>query len=403
MYGLVLEGGGARGAYHVGAYKALKELNIEIGGISGTSIGALNGALMVQGDDKILEDIWYKTNSSDLFDIDESAIINLKTFNLQEINLPYLLNISKEILNNRGLDTSKIRALLETYINEDKIRISDKDFGIVTYNLTDKKPMELLKEEIPYGRLIDFLIASANLPAFKIEEMDGKKYLDGGFYDNLPIGVLAKKGYTDFIAVRTLAIGIVKKVKLKNIKVTYIQPVESLGGVIGALDFNRERSEEFINLGYYDTMKVFKKLKGYKYYCYPYKGNFIEFMSEFIILKKGRIRNIGIILGYEDLPVERMLFEKIMPRLENILEMKENNDYQDIIIRLVEQIADKYEDIERFKIYNMLEFLNLVVCKFKECPLKYTKNVPAFIKHNKILSLAVKESLIIEIFAKLFI
>ena len=34
MFGLVLEGGGARGAYHVGAYKAIRELNIEIGGIA---------------------------------------------------------------------------------------------------------------------------------------------------------------------------------------------------------------------------------------------------------------------------------------------------------------------------------------------------------------------------------
>ena len=58
MYGLVLEGGGAKGAYHVGAYKAIRELNIEIGGIAGTSIGAINGAMMVQGDYELLEKVW---------------------------------------------------------------------------------------------------------------------------------------------------------------------------------------------------------------------------------------------------------------------------------------------------------------------------------------------------------
>ena len=47
MYGLVLEGGGARGAYHIGVYKAILEEGIEIGGITGTSIGALNGAMIV--------------------------------------------------------------------------------------------------------------------------------------------------------------------------------------------------------------------------------------------------------------------------------------------------------------------------------------------------------------------
>ncbi|NLJ57769.1 MAG: patatin-like phospholipase family protein [Tissierellia bacterium] len=220
MYGLVLEGGGAKGAYHVGAYKALKELNIEIGGIAGTSIGAINGAMMVQGDYELLEKVWYSINSYELFDIN---------FNLNEINLSYLLHQSKEILANRGLDTSKIRELFETYIDEDKIRSSNIDFGIVTVNLTDRKPMELLIEDIPEGKLVDFLIASANLPAFRIEEMDGKKYLDGGFYNNLPIDILANKGYKNIIAVRTMAKGIIRKVKIKDLNVTYIQPMESLG------------------------------------------------------------------------------------------------------------------------------------------------------------------------------
>ena len=45
-YGLVLEGGGAKGAYQIGAWKALKEAGVKIKGVSGTSVGALNGALI---------------------------------------------------------------------------------------------------------------------------------------------------------------------------------------------------------------------------------------------------------------------------------------------------------------------------------------------------------------------
>ena len=85
MYGLVLEGGGAKGSYHVGAYKALRELGIEIGGVAGTSIGAINGALMVQGDYDLLEKVWYNINSSELFDLDEKTITDLKNLNLQQI------------------------------------------------------------------------------------------------------------------------------------------------------------------------------------------------------------------------------------------------------------------------------------------------------------------------------
>lgn len=401
MYGLVLEGGGAKGAYHVGAYKALKELGVEIGGIAGTSIGAINGAVLVQDDLEKLEDIWINTKSSDLFNIDEKALNDLKNFNLQEINLPYLLNVSKEILSNKGLDTSKIRALLENFIDEDKIRKSELDFGIVTINLTDKKPMELFKEDIPEGKLVDYLLASANLPAFKQETMDGKKFLDGGFHDNLPIGVLVKKGYTDFIAVRTFGIGIVRKPKNnKKLNIIYIQPVESLCGV---LDFNKENSEKDMLLGYYDTMKAFKNLRGYKYYCESFEGDFLQYMLDFVTAKSDKIINMGKILGYEEIPTDRMFFEKIMPRIENILEMKGNFDYQDIVIRLVEQIAEKYEDIEKFKIYKTKDFIELVINKFLSKPLEIQKSVPSFIKRNKLLSLAVKESIINELFAEMFL
>ncbi len=402
MFGLVLEGGGARGAYHVGAYKAIKELNIEIGGIAGTSIGAINGAMMVQGDYELLEKIWLSVDSYELFDLDEKTVEDLRHFNLRNINFSYLLHQSKEILSNRGLDTSRIRELFDYYIDEDKIRSSNIDFGIVTVNLTDKKPMELMKEDIPEGKLIDFLIASANLPAFRIEEVDGKKYLDGGFYNNLPIDILANKGYKNIIAVRTLAIGIIKKAKIKDLNIIFIQPVESLGSMLGALDFNRERAEEYINLGYYDAMKVFKKLKGFKYYCIPFEGNFINILTDFYNKYKERLCNIGRFLGYEDVCEDRMFFEKIIPRLESILDMKGKNDYQDICIRFFERIAEKY-GVERFKIYKAEEFVELTIEKFRENPTAFIKNVPNFIKQNRILSLAVKDDLIVEIFAELFL
>ena len=49
-YGLVLGGGGARGSYEIGVWKALKELGIPIIGVAGTSVGALNGAIIVQNE-----------------------------------------------------------------------------------------------------------------------------------------------------------------------------------------------------------------------------------------------------------------------------------------------------------------------------------------------------------------
>ena len=49
-YGLVLAGGGGKGAYQMGAWKALREMNITFDAIAGVSIGSINGALIAQGD-----------------------------------------------------------------------------------------------------------------------------------------------------------------------------------------------------------------------------------------------------------------------------------------------------------------------------------------------------------------
>lgn len=49
-YGLILAGGGAKGAYQIGAWKAMRELDIEFEAIAGASIGAINGAMIAQGD-----------------------------------------------------------------------------------------------------------------------------------------------------------------------------------------------------------------------------------------------------------------------------------------------------------------------------------------------------------------
>ena len=399
MYGLVLEGGGAKGSYHIGAYKALLDLDIKIDGVAGTSIGALNGAAIVQGDLSNLEKLWEEISFDTLFGINKTEVGKIKDMSLSKMNIPYLLNLSKEIITNKGLDTTKMREIIEDFIDEDKIRKSKLDFGFVTISLTDKQPLELFKEDVPKGKLVDYLLASANLPAFKMEKMDGKLFLDGGYYDNLPINILRRKGYKNFIAVRTFALGRVKKINKDEVNVVYIQPVEDLGGTI---DFDVKRAERNMKLGYYDTLKTFKELKGYKYYIKPYKKNFLRYILEIFDGNEEKIIKVGNLLGFVDFPTDRMIFEKILPRLQSILEVKENGDYQDIILRLVECIAEKYDDIEQFKIYDADDFIKLVVNKFIKSPLRVKKRLPSFMCHNKLLSIAVKDDLIITIFREMF-
>ena len=60
--GLVLGGGGSRGAYEIGVWRAARELGIHFDVVTGTSIGALNGALVVQGDYDFAVEMWKNMN-----------------------------------------------------------------------------------------------------------------------------------------------------------------------------------------------------------------------------------------------------------------------------------------------------------------------------------------------------
>lgn len=70
-YGLVFDGGGARGAYQIGAWKALREAGVKICAVAGTSVGALNGAMVCMGDLELAENIWKEIRFSQVMDVDD--------------------------------------------------------------------------------------------------------------------------------------------------------------------------------------------------------------------------------------------------------------------------------------------------------------------------------------------
>lgn len=398
MHGLVLEGGGAKGAYHIGAYKAIMEMGIEVGGIAGTSVGALNGAMLVQGGYEKAVELWSNMTYSRVIDANDEAIEKLKKGKLGKEDIKYLTEKVKGVLSEKGLDTTPLRELLSEVIDEDEVRNSGKDFAIVTVSLTDLKPLELYIEDIPEGKLIDYIIASANFPAFKSEKIDGKKFIDGGLYNNLPINLLSHKGYKDIIAVRTHGPGRLKKIDDSGLNIVYISPVDDLGKT---LEFESETAVRDMELGYYDGLKALRGLKGYKYYI---EGKCDEdyFMNEFLNFEEEKVLETCKLLGIEGVPYKRAIFEFIIPKISILVGTDKGNDYEDIAIRFLEHLAEKYE-IERFKIYSFDEFLNIIIEKHKCDELKrqngfFTKLV------NKVdfLSVLNKEEVILNIADILF-
>lgn len=279
MYGLVLEGGGAKGAYHIGALKAIEELDIKISAVAGTSIGAMNGAMYVQGKLDEAYDYWYNVSTSQVLDIEDKYLSQLLNLTINQDNISYFIAKAKELLQNKGLDSSYLKSILKENIDERLLRSSDIDFAIVTLSLSDFKPLELFLEDIPEGKVIDYILASSYLPAFKLERIDGKILIDGGFYNNLPIKTLLDKGYKKLIAIRTYGLGDIEKKEDEDTEIIYINPSEDLGRM---LNFDQENARRNIQMGYYDTIKYFKNLLGKKYYITgPEQENyFINYLLE---------------------------------------------------------------------------------------------------------------------------
>ena len=401
MYGLVLEGGGAKGSYQIGAFRAFKELQVEIKGVAGTSIGALNGAMFVQGDIEKAYQLWYDITPASIFNVDQKYLEIMDNFEFNQESIKALFQRARNILKHRGIDISQIKDLLYDNIDEKTLRNSGMDFGLVTISLSDFKPLELYLEDIVEGKLVSYLLASAYYPVFKLEKVDGKYLIDGGFYNNLPINLLASRGYQDIIVIRTFEMGKRRVGNYNSLNITYVAPEEDLGGF---LDFNQEKIRYNLKLGYYDTLRVFKNLMGHKYYLESTEDE--NYYFDYLLnTGKDKIIAIGEYLGLEDLPYRRMLFEHIVPRLISLLDLEEDCSYQELVIAIIEAAAG-LKSFERFKIYQLDELQKEIEEKYQGISWTDITNrspeIPLLLRQYKLLSRTVKAEMLEDIVDILF-
>ncbi len=355
MKGLVLEGGGARGAYQIGAYKALEEEGYVFDGVCGTSIGALNGALIAQGDAEKAYKLWENLDPAELFGVTPktwNAVIK-KKISTQE--LPELFKALHGIVREKGIDTKKIKKLLHEVVDEKALRSSTVDFGFITFSLSDRKALEYFKEDVPEGKMVDYIVGSANLPIFQMEKIDGKILLDGGVYDNLPVKLLQKKGYKDLVIIRTFAAGIKKKFERKSFNILWIEPSEDLGNI---LNFDPENSKFMLKLGYFDVQRLIHSLKGKKYYIKP-KNDDTFYLNFFKQFGEQDLEPLANKIGLKGIPPFRLIFEHILPLLSETLGLGQQSSYEDIALGVAEWMAQALS-IERFKIYEADELFDTI-------------------------------------------
>ena len=127
--GIALSGGGTKGSYELGVWKALNELGIDYQIVTGTSIGSINGALMATGDYDRAYELWSTITMEDMMEDGINLTDTIEgMYDQREAIGPFL----KKYVKNKGADISPFTAFIETLIEEDKIRKSKTDFGLVT-------------------------------------------------------------------------------------------------------------------------------------------------------------------------------------------------------------------------------------------------------------------------------
>ncbi len=396
--GLVLEGGGAKGAYHLGVYKALLELGYRINGVAGTSIGALNGALIVQGDWKKMYNFWYNSSNLLAYGISDEDFRKISHFNPEHVL--YAASFLGDVIKNHGLDVRKIKQLYADMLNEKKVRRSKMDLGLVTVKLDNLKTVEIFKDQIPNGQLYEYLMASSNFPLFHRDSEYEKKFIDGGIMNNLPLNMLPERGYKKLIAVRTFAIGRTINYRNPDVEVHYIKPSRPLGNM---LDFNKKQARENLVLGYLDTYRTMAGYAGDIFCIKPLKEDF-SYINKLLNTADENITKAAKVMGYRDINPKRFLLEKLLPQIADYLNLGLNVSYEILIISFFEEIA-KSLSIDRDRIYNSEEFINLVKKQFfiEHKNFKKYKSLPRIIHTSSFLTSFLKNDFfyfIMEIFFK---
>ena len=249
--GLVLAGGGARGSYQIGVWRALDELGWRAGVVTGTSVGCLNGALYVLGQYEMARDMWLSIRSSDVMALPAPGS-----------GLGALGEAVRQFVAEGGLDVSPLEQIVSRVLDEQELRASSIRFGLVTVEKKGLKPRELSLDEIPQGKLRDYLLASsACFPALRPRTIDGVEYLDGGYADNMPAGLAARLGAEELVCVDLEGLGITKPNRT-GLPTTLIRSHWELGDI---LRFDPAVARRNMAIGYFDTMRAFGRLRGDAY------------------------------------------------------------------------------------------------------------------------------------------
>lgn len=370
--GLVFCGGGSKGAFEMGVWDALEELGYRFDIVTGTSIGCLNATLYAQNDYEACGSLWDVINVDMIMKqgiaIDGSVKETLKK---KTDLMPFISKYVKY----KGADIKPFFDLMKKYIFPDRIRNSNIELGVVAATFPSFKPAEIVVKDYDDELMQKYILASCScFPVFPVCKIGDKKYVDGGYYDNLPINLAIKMGAEELVVIDLNPAGTHKEYLNKPF-ISYIRPSWFLGSFFL---FDHDIICKNRKLGYNDAMKFYHKYKGIKFTFKPFEE--LDFARGFVL-------SLAKIHG--EIKFRKL---RISGKTENdydLFSVLEINSFvkmslEDYYVRSLE-IAGEILDIDHYEVYDILDFANIVIEKLKESDSSAPINFEAF-NHTKLVN-----------------
>lgn len=263
--GLVLSGGGGKGAYELGVWKALKELEVDryIDVFAGTSIGAFNAVLFAQDNLEAAETLWEEVT------IDK--IIPISKFDLLKKGIGIFIggkniNFAKKYINQKmdegAVSKDGAKEIIDKYLDLEAVKKNNKICYAACTELPDFKVKYFKVNNYSEDLGKEIIVASASLPLiYEATEIMGHKYIDGGIADNTPIQPVYGEGCDIIIVVLLSKEARIDRALYPNAHIIEICPRNLNESVInGTLNLDEEAKRNRIKEGYDDTMRLIEPI-----------------------------------------------------------------------------------------------------------------------------------------------
>ncbi len=350
-HGLVLGGGGSKGSYEVGVCMALKELGYSFDIVTGTSIGALIGALVVQDD---IEPLVRWVSNLRQSSLSENLFMYPNQYATKEFRR-HDFNHFLELFMKNGPDISNLKNDYLKMFDFEKFKNSPVEFGCLAYDLNKNELTAFNKREMTKEDHVNKLFAStAYFPAYEFVKVGQDYYADGGYVQTLPFELCSSMGANDMIVVDLEEID--KEAQPIPMPHTRLRPLMKLHS---ALDFEAADLVPQMREGYLETLKYLNKAPGYLYTFFPEDWKTMQRVEKVCMTMLMREGQMNLLTGYNE--AMKMVYQFILHYEPLPLENEFSQEY--LAGRLIEVLGLICRiPIERQ--YHYKDFLRLILAHF---------------------------------------